>query len=320
MEKREPVLGTMNIEYPYTSLATQHKLSEYKHILTTYMNSCKTPIIDTAYYYGNTKTEQILGTMLTEYSRNEYKIATKANPWTNNDFTNGQFGQLSPNNLCRQLTTSLQNLQLDSVDVFYLHCPDHETPIEHTLEICTDLWRQEKFAELGVSNYSKTQLSDIMEICENTGFIKPRYYQGMYNLVARKVEEIFPLMDEYNMEFWAYNPLAGGLLTGKYNSVGNLQDMSSNNRFKGNQIYQNIFWKDDLLNKLQDFFKLENPTASAFQWLNSKLRTCDKIIMGASSCHQLKSNMLYINKNDLVFDKTYFDSFYNCKDSPNYYY
>jgi aflatoxin B1 aldehyde reductase len=68
----------------------------------------------------------------------------------------------------------------------------------------------------------------------------------MYNLIARKIEEIFPLLDEYNIDFWAYNPLAGGLLTGKYNNL----ELNYNCRFKNNEIYQNIFWKKEILENL----------------------------------------------------------------------
>lgn len=325
---KEIVLGTMNIEYPYSSLQTNNKINEYTAILNTYVNDCKkctqTPIIDTAYYYANTQTEQVLGEMLTEYSRNEYKIATKANPWFNNDFTNGQYGQLSSDNLSRQLITSLTHLQIDYVDVFYLHCPDYETSIKETLNTCDDLWRKEKFTALGISNFSKDQMCEIFEICENQGFIKPKYYQGMYNLIARKVEEIFPLLNENSVEFWAYNPLAGGLLTGKYSSVGNPALLKENSRFKDNPIYQSIFWKEELIEKMNDFFKLDNPTECAFQWLQhgSILRNNDKIIIGVSSVVQLKTNMncckyirIYDNSVHQLLEKLYIEDM-----SPNYYY
>jgi len=313
------ILGTMNIEYQYSSLIDKSN-EKYASIIQKYIDEVPDPILDTAYYYGNTKTEQVLGDILPTLTKKP-KIATKANPWYNNDFTNGQLGQLSPDNLEFQLNTSLKNLKLNSVDIFYLHCPDHETPIKDTLEKCDELWRKEKYREFGISNFSKDQLKEILDITENNGFIKPIYYQGMYNIISRKVEEIFPLLHNYDIQFWAYNPLAGGLLTGKYNN-----GLITNSRLGDNKIYQNIFWKEKIINNLEDFFKLDNCTEVSFQWLknNSKLRLTDKIIIGASTTKQLETNIILINKDNNFnndFLKYLDDIYFNIDDiSPNYYY
>lgn len=313
------VLGTMNIEYPYSSQKDK-SINTYKKIIEKYILSTENPILDTAYYYGNTKTEIILGNILETLDKVP-KIATKANPWYNNDFTNGIYGQLSKSELERQLNTSLNNLKLDKVDIFYLHCPDYDTPIIETLEICDELWRKEKFNEFGISNYSKDQLEEILILCENNKFNNPVYYQGMYNLISRKVEEIFPLLDTYNIEFWGYNPLAGGLLTGKYENLESNED----SRFKNNKIYQNIFWKDEILNNCKDLFKDKNCIEYSFQWLKnySNMKKNDKIILGVSTEEQLDINLNLINKKK-NYDSNiikYFNIYNNIKNiSPNYYY
>lgn len=315
------VLGTMNIEYPYSSNKDK-SIDKYKNIIEQYFLSCDFPILDTAYYYGNTKTEIILGEILKDIDSQKYKIATKANPWFNNDFTNNILGQLSPINLEFQLNTSLKNLQLEKVDIFYLHCFDYETPLIDTLEKCDQLWRKEKFDYLGVSNFSKNQLLEVLNLCDTHYLNEPRYYQGMYNLISRKVEELFPIFNNHYIEFWAYNPLAGGLLTGKYKN----KELKDDSRFKNNQIYQNIFWKEPILNNLENFFHLNNPTEYAFQWLKnySKLRDNDKIILGVSSIDQLENNLNMIKKNaNYDFDKiNYLNNIYSNieNESPNYYY
>jgi aflatoxin B1 aldehyde reductase len=286
------ILGTMNIEYPYSSNPDKN-IDTYKQIIEYYFESTENPILDTAYYYGNTKTEYILGYILKDINK-PYKIATKANPWFNNDFTNGILGQLSKDNLERQLNTSLTNLQRTNVDIFYLHCFDYEIPILETLDKCEELWRREKFNYLGISNFSLKQMKEVLDTCDKNMLSIPKYYQGMYNLISRKVEEIFPLLEEYNIQFWGYNPLAGGLLTGKYK-----YNNDENSRFKDNKIYQNIFWKDEIINNLEDFFKLSNPTEKSIQWLlkYSNLKENDKIIIGVSTIEQLKTNINSINKN-----------------------
>ena len=315
------VLGTMNIEYPYSS-NKDRSILKYKNIIYQYFLSCDNPIFDTAYYYGNTATEIILGRILKDFDHRKYKIATKANPWYNNDFTNNILGQLSSFNLEFQLNTSLKNLQLEKVDIFYLHCFDYDTPITETLEKCDSLWRKEKFDYLGISNFSKTQLLEVLNVCENHLYNEPRYYQGMYNLISRKIEELFPIFNDHYIEFWGYNPLAGGLLTGKYKN----KELKDDSRFKNNQIYQNIFWKEPILNNLEDFFNLENPTEYSFQWLKkySKLRENDKIILGVSSIDQLNNN-LNIIKNNVNYEIEKINFLNNIylkieNDSPNYYY
>ena len=314
------ILGTMNIEYPYSSQKDKN-IDTYKNIIEQYISSTSNPILDTAYYYGNTKTECILGTIIESLDKIP-KISTKANPWYNNDFNNGIYGQLSGPNLEFQLNSSLKNLKLDSVDTFYLHCPDYETPIIETLEKCDELWRKEKFDNFGISNFSKIQLEEILINCENHKFNSPVYYQGMYNLISRKVEELFPLLTNYNIEFWAYNPLAGGLLTGKYKN----KNLEHDSRFKNNNIYQNIFWKEEILNNFEDFLSNEKCTEYAFQWLKkySKLRSNDKIILGVSTIEQLSNNITIMN-NNVNYDSnliSYLNNIYNNIEniSPNYYY
>jgi len=314
------ILGTMNIEYPYSS-NNDKSIEHYKSIIDEYIQCTNDPILDTAYYYGNTNTEKVLGIILENYDKKP-KIASKANPWFDNDFTNGKFGQLAKDELKYQLNTSLTNLKLDKLDIFYLHCWDWETPIKDTLEVTNELWRKEKFNEFGISNFSKNQLIEVLDIIDKEGYCNLSYYQGMYNMIARKVEETFDILNDNNIEFWAYNPLAGGLLTGKYKS----KSFESESRFKSNSIYQNIFWKEPILNEINDFTCLLNPTEYALNWYKNcnKLKSSDGIIIGVSTLSQLKSNLnLLKNINKLDFNiYTDFDKKYKNFEfiSPNYYY
>ena len=337
------ILGTMNIEYPWTSNPS-NTINGYKSIIDYYIdwsisNSNK-PILDTAYYYGNTKTEKVLGEILPELNYVP-QITTKANPWFQNDFTSGQYGQLDKFNLSRQLESSLTNLGLKQVEVFYLHCWDWETPIRETLEITCDMWRREKFNKFGISNFSLDQVNMVMKIIEEQGLCPLSHYQGMYNMIARKVEEIIPIINLNKIEFWAYNPLAGGLLTGKYAKIYNTKfdtDYNSlldetNSRFGSNKIYQNIFWKEPILKGIVDFVNLSNPTNYALNWyrINSKLNCLqDGIIIGSSSLEQIKNNLKCLennndNDNENIIDcnaYTDFNSKYNEFKSytPDYFY
>lgn len=316
------ILGTMNIAYPHSS---NKDTQEYSNIIHEYLNTCDDPILDSAYYYGNTETEKILGNILTDLPSNLKlpKLTTKANPWFENDFTTGKLGQLNKENLLRQLNTSLENLKMDSVYRFFLHCPDYETPIHETLETCDELWRQEKYQEYGLSNFSLTQTQEVLQICEKNDYRKPKVYQGMYNIVCRKVEEMFPLLNEYDIDFWSYNPLAGGLLTGKYR---NLKEDLPESRFKNNSIYQNIFWKNEILQMLENLWlKNDDYLDIALLWFRqgSQMRKNDRVILGVSSVSQYQNNMNSFNSNK-DYSNIYheFNSVYgnNEKYTPNYYY
>jgi aflatoxin B1 aldehyde reductase len=319
------ILGTMNVNYPYSSNGSQAQ-EQYKNLIEKYIHYVgNKAILDTAYYYGNTTTEQVLGSILPELSLLP-QIATKVNPWYNNDFTNGHLGQLGKIALEKQFKTSLKNLGLLSVDYLFLHCYDYETPLEETLEVCDSLWRKEKLHNFGISNFSYKQLLKVIHICELKGYNLPNIYQGMYNLTSRKVEEIFPLLSEYSIEFWAYNPLAGGLLTGKYKELLKPEEIVDNSRFKNNKIYQNIFWKEPVISHLNDFFQQGNCIEKSFGWLKylSKMRINDKIIIGASTIEQLNTNMNILKKKpDFTEDtKKYLNNLYNGIEeySPNYFY
>lgn len=322
------VMGTMNICYPHSSNANIQPEKEYFAILKTYCDLVgeKNAILDTAYYYGNTKTEEKLGQMITYLPFNP-KIATKVNPWLNNDFSTGLLGQLSRRPLMNQLNTSLHNLKVDKVDILYLHCPDYNTPIDETLETLDFLWRNDKMDHWGLSNYSLSQCKSIMQSCEKHQLNEPTYYQGMYNIICRKVEEVFPFLEEHSMEFWGYNPLAGGLLTGKYQN--SKKNELPNNRFHNNSIYQNIFWNQDLLDNLEMYFpyKKEAALRHSYSWLlhNSFIKKGQhKLVLGASTEYQLKENLQTINssqpltKRELDVINTLYSNVQST--SPNYYY
>lgn len=314
------ILGTMNINYKHSSCTNPS--IENEEILSDFFKASPRPILDTASYYD----EAALGTILGRISigSDEVRIATKANPWLDNDFTTRLLGQLSPVPLEHQLTESLEKLGRDKADIFFLHCPDYETPIQETLAAVHELWRREKLEEWGLSNFSKKQVQEVLAICAEQDYVRPRYYQGMYNMLCRKVEELFPLLEEHKMEFWAYNPLAGGLLTGKYREDGERKNAS---RFCNNQIYETIFWKQDMIDAYHSFLNktgIMDPTRLAFQWLDqlSRLRETDKIVLGVSTRAQLRQNLSYFPSESICGWRKEIDQLYaKISDiSPDYFY
>lgn len=254
--------------------------------------------LDTAYVYNEGKTEKILGSILEDKLKNPLIIGTKVNPRIT--------GKLDADAVYLQFEESLRRLRRESVDILYFHFPDSNTPIEGALEACANLHQQGKFKEFGISNFPAWLVVDIWHLCKKCGCPKPSVYQGLYNGLSRMAEkELFPALRKLNMRFYAFNPLAGGLLSGKYS---NFSDNPSPGRFTFRPNYLNRYWK-------KSFFEAVNVLSikcreteiklleAAFRWLafHSALNQNegDGIIIGASKINQLEQNIAAVRKGPL---------------------
>lgn len=254
--------------------------------------------LDTAYIYCGGETEKILGQLITPERREEINLATKAHPSENEG--------LSPHGVTRQLEASLARLKTEYVDLFYLHSPDPSTPITDTLQACWRLHQSGKFKDFGLSNYAAWQVSEIYHICAQNGWMKPVVYQGMYNALTRDVErELFPCLRSYGIKFYAYNPLAGGLLTGKHPGFSETAEAG---RFKLQQTYRDRYWDELYFQAVAKVVKACNmyetaPANAALRWLTYhsclSRRDGDGIILGASKVEQLERNLGILNEGSL---------------------
>lgn len=246
--------------------------------------------LDTAHTYCEGRTEEMLGRIMTAEDRSTVYIASKVNPW--ND------GGLQATEVHRQFAEILERLGSDSIDLLYLHSPDLDTPIAQTLQACFELFEQGKFRHFGLSNFAAWQVAEVVELCRRHGWMEPEVYQGMYNALTRDVErELFPCLRNYGMRFYAYNPLAGGLLTGKHLSMEQIPEEGRFNRGRG---YLDRYWKQDYFAALQELQATCSangikPVEVAMSWLvNHSLLDAslgDGIILGASSLTHLQQNM-----------------------------
>lgn len=165
--------------------------------------------IDTAYYYGLGRSEELIGEVMKEHGkRDDFIIATKAS-YT---FPNGELvHNNSPEFLIRSVEESLKRLQTDYIDLFYIHFPDENTPKYEAVGALQRLKEAGKIRAIGVSNFSLEQLEE----ANRDGYVE--VLQAHYNLFNREAEEeIFPYANEQGISFIPYFPLAKGLLTGKY--------------------------------------------------------------------------------------------------------
>ncbi|MBR6979994.1 MAG: aldo/keto reductase [Prevotella sp.] len=284
------VLGTMNF-------GPQLDLEGSRNMVNAFLDSGNREL-DTAYVYNGGATENILGDILPGIDSNSYEIATKVHPRIT--------GRLDRETILMELNESLKRMKRDSVNLLYFHFPDAKTPIEEALETVAELYEKGVVKELGLSNYPAWQVVDIAWKCDKAGCPRPSVYQGMYNSLCRNVEpELFPAIRSLGMRFYAFNPLAGGMLTGKHK---NYDDKPQPGRFERLESYRKRYWKQSYFDAVEEIRKACEaegiPMAeAAYRWLccHSLMDESkgDGILLGASRQEQMAQNMAAVEKGDL---------------------
>ncbi|MBQ9437502.1 MAG: aldo/keto reductase, partial [Lachnospiraceae bacterium] len=155
-----------------------------------------------------------------------------------------------------------------------------------------------KFKELGLSNFTAWMTADVWHICDRHGWVKPTVFEGIYNPLSRRAEaELNACLNYLGMRFYAYNPLAGGLLTGRYRRF---EDAPGDGRFTHRPNYQNRYWKKpcfeavDMIRSVSEKHGITTVEAT-YRWLayHSMLNSDrgDAILIGASKIEHLLQNM-----------------------------
>ena len=244
---------------------------------------------DTANVYNQGRSEEILGAALGP-KRKQVVLASKVRGRMKQE---PSYGGLSRPAIRQGIDESLARLGTDYLDIYYLHLPDYETPVEETLETLEELRQEGKIRYTATSNYSAWQLCEMFWLCEKNGYQPPRISQPMYNILTRGIEqEYLSFTKRFEVGVVAYNPLAGGLLTGKHSLE---QGPIEGTRFDGNRIYQNRYWHDGYFRAVEGLKAIAERDGRslmelAFTWIFAQ-ESIDAVILGASSADQLESNL-----------------------------
>jgi aryl-alcohol dehydrogenase-like predicted oxidoreductase len=174
---------------------------------------------DTADAYGGGRSETFIGSWLKQKgsrARDQILVSSKVfNPVGEGPNDRG----LSRRHILRQVDASLTRLQTDRLDMYLIHEPDPETPLEETLRALDDLIRTGKVLYVGASNIEAWRLARALWISDKNHLSRFEWVQNSYSLLDRTPErEVFPLCADQGLGFTAFSPLAGGWLTGKYRS------------------------------------------------------------------------------------------------------
>lgn len=238
--------------------------------------------IDTAYFYGLGRSEELIGEVMKEHGRREdFIVASKAS-YTSIE---GKMVHVnSPEFLIRSVDEALKRLQTDYIDLFYIHFPDEDTPKYEAVGALNRLREAGKIRSIGVSNFNLEQLTE----ANKDGYVD--VYQGHYNLFNRQAEEdLFPYVLENKISFIPYFPLAKGILTGKYTKDTPLTEQQKKHPlFKADTYYRNL----EKVDYLREIAEEKNVDVGhiVLGWYLSQA-PIDAIIPGAKTPKQIINNL-----------------------------
>jgi len=246
--------------------------------------------IDTANVYSYGVSETILGQSIKDLGlyRNDLVIATKVR---------GRMSQgvndvgLSRYHIFHSVDESLKRLQLDHIDVLYVHGFDPHTPVEEIMRSLNDIVLSGKVRYIAICNWPAWVVMKALGIAEKHGWNKFVGMQYFYSLAGRDIErEIVPLAIDQNLAIMPWSPLAGGFLGGKYSRNAAKAEGTRRDSFDFPPIDKEKTY--DIIDVITDIAKQHNATVAeiALAWVRQQ-RGITSTIIGAKNIDQLNANI-----------------------------
>ncbi|AKT43696.1 aldo/keto reductase [Chondromyces crocatus] len=239
---------------------------------------------DTANSYNDGESERILGRAL-RGRRHEVHLATKVGLRR----TRGRAEGLSRERVLQAIDESLTRLGVDHVDLYYLHAPDPATPVEETLDAINTILDQGKIGSFGVSNFASWQVLEMIQRQDAGGRARAAASQVLYNLLIRQLDvEYAAFARRYPVPTAVYNPLAGGLLAGRYEGQ---PVPPSGSRLDGNRLYQRRYWTERMLELVAAYRAVAAEAGMSllelsYAWL-ARREVVDAILLGPATVEHL---------------------------------
>ncbi|WP_017814837.1 aldo/keto reductase [Paenibacillus shenyangensis] len=240
-------------------------------------------LIDTAFIYGPKRSEELIGEVLKETGkRDEVVIATKgAHKFTEQGDV---IYDNSPAFLRDSVEGSLQRLQTDYIDLYYIHFPDEHTPKDEAVGELKRLKDEGKIRAIGVSNFSLEQL----QAANKDGYVD--VLQSEYNLFKREAEQdLLPYTAQNQISFIPYFPLASGLLAGKYDANTTFDDLRARDPLFTGEAFTHNLQKVEMLRPIAQAKGVEIAHLVLAWYLTRD--SIDAIIPGAKRGDQVLDNL-----------------------------
>ena len=263
--------------------------------------------IDTADVYAKGESERITGKLIAS-DRERWVLATKvANPMGDDPNRRGTGRKW----ILQAIDESLDRLDTDYVDVYYLHRDIIDTPLEETLGALADVIAEGKARFFGISNFRGWRIAEVMRVCGEMGIAKPVVCQPYYNAMNRQPEnDILPACAHYGIGVVPYSPLARGVLVGKY-KPGEAPPAESRAGRKDKRIMETEFREESLAiaQKLKAHAEKKGMAAGDFavNWvLNNKI--ISSVIAGPRTLEQWQGYLASLEKKFDAEDEALVDS------------
>ncbi len=244
---------------------------------------------DTADSYGGSESEAFLGRALKD-RRRDVVVATKFfNPMGKGPNDSG----MSRVHIMNAMEDSLSRLQMDHVDIYYIHHVDEQTPLDEMLRAMDDLVRQGKTRYIACSNYEAWRLAEALRISDINKLARFKCYQPQYSLVVRDIEEeLVPMCQINGMGVVVWSPLAGGFLSGKYQPG---QRRLSGSRSDESWSFPDNYFAENADETLSELLKTagnlgRSPAQVALRWVLEQ-PSITSVIVGARNMSQLQDNL-----------------------------
>ncbi len=244
---------------------------------------------DLADVYGRGNAEEEMGAVLEQFPRHTLVIASKVF-WPMSDEVNDR--GLSRKHIMESIDKSLQRLRTEYVDLYFCHRPDPNTPIEETVRAMDDLIHQGKVLYWGTSEWEAEQIVEAYEVCERFNLYKPQVEQPQYSMLVRENVEakLLPVVEPRGIGLVVWSPLAGGMLTGKYD-----EGVPEGSRFSREEWARERYLNEESAEKVRRLQPLadELGITRAQLALSWALRhpSVSSVITGATKVSQLESNI-----------------------------
>lgn len=244
---------------------------------------------DTADAYVQGRSEEIVGKGLKKVRQSVIlatKVAHRTGPGINEQ-------GLSRKHVMKAIEDSLRRLGTDYIDLYYVHFPDQNTPIEETLRTLDDLVHHGKVRYVACSNFHAWRLCKALWVSDIHNLARFDCIQPPYNLFTRDIEyELLPLCASEGVGVCVYNPLAGGLLTGKHDPN---KPPAEGTRFALEKGYHQRYWSDANFKAVAGLVKIAKEHGRsmpqfALAWILNNT-TITSAICSATSARQLEENL-----------------------------
>jgi aryl-alcohol dehydrogenase (NADP+) len=260
--------------------------------------------LDTANVYNQGESERILGLCL-KGRRDKVVLASKVFGSMTGSTPDETYKGLSRAAIFKAVDASLARLGTDYLDLYYLHQPDCKVPIEESLGAVEDLVKAGKIRFPALSNYAAWQVTEAQWIAADRKYTPATVTQPLYNLLGRGLEqEYLPSCRRLGIFTCIYNPLAGGLLTGKQQVDRPLPG----SRFDNNQMYLDRYWHPAFFEAVHELSRSATAcgrslVSVALNWLQHHT-PIDCMILGASRLDQLEQNLAVLQEGPLPDEVT----------------